>query len=123
MAPLPPAFAGVPGDPLKEAISREVSVYVGGSDGLVAREVFSREVSFFAGADPPSRFPETFSREVSLVITTPTWPAPVSTLSASVSPTGERVTLDWSSYNEIAQADVLRYAIYMSAAPSRTSWS
>ena len=92
-------------DPVVECVSAHV----------VAAEVFSREVSFLLTADPEPRFAEAVSRETSIVVATADHPAPVTGLTVDASPAGDRATLDWSGYNELAQHDVARYAIYWSA--------
>jgi hypothetical protein len=102
---------------LKEAFSREFSVYAGGDLTPLVKDIASREVSLFIGADGSSPYPQTCSREFSLLITTPAVPQRVTQLTISVSPTGDAVTLDWSAYNEIAQNDVVRYRVYVSTAP------
>ena len=102
---------------LRETFSREFSVHVGGEQTPLVKEFISREVSCFVGAEPSPPYSQAFSRELSLLITTPVIPARVTQLSVSVSPTGDRVLLDWSAYNEILQGDVVRYRIYVSTTP------
>jgi hypothetical protein len=105
-----PALAQTP--LLKEAISREVSILVVSDPTPVYKEAVSREVSVFASSDPTLVLKEAVSREVSLVVQTFAVPAPVTPLTVDTSTTGDRATLDWSGYNEVAQHDVARYAIY-----------
>ena len=100
-APLP-AFAQGP-ELLREAFSREYSIHVGGEQTPLVKDIASREVSIFVGAEPSSPYAQAISREMSIVVTTLAIPARVTQLAVSVSPTGDRATLEWCSYNEIAQ--------------------
>jgi subtilase family serine protease len=111
-----PALAQTP-PLLQEAFSREYGVFVGEDPSPVARDVCSREVSFFTGTDGPLAYAETVSRECSVVVTTSTLPQPISDIAITVSPTGDSATLDWSTYNELSQYDLLRYRVYVSTGP------
>ena len=83
---------------------------------VIAPEVVSRELSIFAGGTTTPTFSEISSREISVLVTTPAAPDRLAELRIDISPTGDRASLDWSGYNELAQRDVLRYRIYI--APS-----
>jgi hypothetical protein len=119
-AGLPPvAWAQTP-PLLKEAVSRECSVSIGSVQTPEIQDVASREVSVFVGGDSMPAYGEAISREVSAVVTTPGPPQPITQLAISVSPTGDRATLDWSAYNEVQQGDVVRYLVFISTAPFTT---
>lgn len=84
---------------------------------LIAREVVSRELSVFVGGEPEPPLRQAISREVSLVVTTPDVPAPVTGLGSGFTATMSQaayraIDLDWPSYNELAQRDVVRYRVY-----------
>lgn len=98
---------------LREAISREYSIHVGGLQTPTTKEVLSREFSVFVGAEPAIPHQEALSRELSLVVSTEAVPSAVAQLTVAVSPTGERATLDWRGYDEFAQHDLRRYDIYV----------
>ena len=102
---------------LRETVSREVSLNVGGVQAEGGQEAFSREVSLFSGSDPSAVYSDTISREISLMVTTPEIPERVTELTVTPSPTGDRVTLNWSGYNELIQRDVVRYDIFFSTQP------
>ena len=99
---------------MQQVISREYSIHVGGVQTPEYKELVSREVAVFVGDEPTPPFKQVVSREFSIVVTTPAVPAKVSPFVVTPTPTGESVTLSWSGYNEWAQADIVRYDIYMS---------
>ena len=105
---------------LKEAFSREFSIYVGGDQTPLVKDISSREVSLFIGGDPVSSYAQAISREVSVVVITLAVPQRLTQLTVNVSPTGDTATLNWSAYNEIAQNDVVRYRVYVSTTPFNT---
>jgi hypothetical protein len=84
---------------------------------VISQEVISREVSLFVGGEPASPYREVVSREYSIVVPDTAVPAPVTGLNsgflANTSSTSEALDIDWSSYNEVAQRDVVRYRIYV----------
>ncbi len=84
---------------------------------VISQEVVSREVSLFVGGEPASPYREVVSREYSIVVPDTAVPAPVTGLHsgflANTSSTSEALDIDWSSYNEVAQRDVVRYRIYV----------
>jgi hypothetical protein len=84
---------------------------------VLSPQSISREVSIFIGAEPDPPYRQVVSREVSLVVTTPEPPAAVAQVARTVSPAGDRVTLDWSGYNEWLQRDVARYDVYLTDRP------
>ncbi len=87
---------------------------------VLAPEAISRELSLFVGGEPSSPYAQTFSREMSVLITTPSPPDRVSQLTVNSSPTGDSAALNWSAYNELLQRDVVRYDIYISSQPFTT---
>jgi hypothetical protein len=99
---------------IKEVISREVSIHVGGIQTPEYKEVVSRETSVFIGGEPEPPYKEVISREVSVVITTPQPPTRITQLNVSATPSGDSVTLSWNGYNEWSEKDVARYNIYFS---------
>jgi hypothetical protein len=111
-----PALAQGP-ELLREAFSRECSIHVGGEQTPLIKSFTSREVSMFVGAEPTPPYAEAVSREVSMVVTTLAPPERVTQLTVTPSPTGDRATLEWCGYNELAQSDLVRYRIYVSTAP------
>lgn len=117
-----PGFASVAhaDELLKDAFSREFSLFAGSDGSPLIKDIASREVSLFVGSDGLSPCPEAVSREISLLVTTPGTPQRVTQLGITVSPTGDAARLDWSGYDEIAQHDVARYRIYVMTAPFRT---
>ena len=84
---------------------------------VLAPQAISRELSLFVGAEPVPPYPQAISRELSVLTTTPEVPARVEHLLVIVSPTGDTVTLDWSAYNEIAEHDVVAYRIFAADVP------
>jgi hypothetical protein len=82
-----------------------------GAAYVLMPEVISREATVFVG-EGPNR--EVVSREASVVVDNPGPPDPVGEFSVEISPTGSTVTLDWTSYNQWIQRDVVRYRIYHS---------
>ncbi|MCU0779914.1 MAG: fibronectin type III domain-containing protein, partial [Akkermansiaceae bacterium] len=77
-------------------------------------ELVSREMSLFIGQEPEPPFKEVVSREYDLAVVTPEPPPAIADVLMTVSPTGDRVTLDWSSYNQWAVKDIQRFDIYLS---------
>ena len=55
-------------DPLQQAISREISVFVGSEPPAPYQQVISREVSVFVGAEPPIPDQQVISREISVFV-------------------------------------------------------
>src|SRR5690554_907297 len=97
---------------IKEVISREVSIHVGGVQDPEIREIVSREASLFVLSGPADPYPQVISREVSLANASLAPPKPVADFMVSPSPRGDRVDLDWRSYNGWAAGDILRFDIY-----------
>ena len=113
----PSAHAQIGTNLIQEVISREFSIHVGGVQVPEYKELVSREFSIFVGDEPTPPWKQVASREVSIVVTTPAWPAKVSPLVVTPTPTGESVTLSWLGYNEWAQRDVTGYRLYISDRP------
>lgn len=104
-------FAVVPVD----ALNQRPATFRYSASYVIIPELISREFTVNIGGAPESR--QTLSREVALLNASAARPAALTGLNVSVSPTGEIAILDWSTYPEIAQRDVLRYDIYQSAVP------
>ena len=81
---------------------------------VLAPQAISREVSLFVGAEETPSYAQVSSREVSVLVSTPSVPEAVTTLNVLATPGGDSATLDWSGYSEPTQHDVVRYDIYMS---------
>ncbi len=106
--------AVVRGDVLiQEVVSRELSVHVGGIQTPEIREVVSREISFSVANGSEDSIHELISREISIVNTTPEPPPILSGLRATPSATGDRIALDWSTYNPWEVRDVARFDVYL----------
>ena len=100
---------------IKEVISREVSIQVGGIQPAGIKEAFSRKASIFVSNGTVDAFTQGFSRELSIVVTSSVPPAQINTFEVSLSPTGNRATLDWSTYNQWAEMDIVHFDIYYTA--------
>lgn len=92
-----------------------------GAAYILSPQALSREVSLFVGEEPESPYAQILSREVSLLLPDAAIPAPVTGLdSGFVVQTSSHayaaVDLDWSSYEEITQGDITRYRIYVGSA-------
>ncbi len=98
---------------LREVVSREFSVQVGGVESDPVKEAVSREASIFV-ENGPSGFAQVVSREYDLVNVSSEPPPTVTGLTVSASPTGASATLDWSTYNQLAVGDIVRFQIYLS---------
>lgn len=105
---------------LKEVVSREYTVNVGGVSVPDIKEVVSREFSFIIGDEPTPLYKDIVSREVSFVVATNAVPAAIATITAQSSPTGETVTLDWGTYGELTERDIKHYDVYRSSQPITT---
>ncbi|MGE3312822.1 MAG: CARDB domain-containing protein, partial [Limisphaerales bacterium] len=103
---------------IRELVSREFSIHVGGLQTPDIKEIVSREFSISVENGAADRQRELFSREFSLVMTTAAPPPRFADLGVVVSAMGDIVTLNWSGYNPWAVGDVLRFDVYLSdAAP------
>ncbi len=85
---------------------------------VLSPQVVSRETSIFIGAEPPSPVRQVASREMSVVVPDAAVPAPVTGVGSGFIATTSTtefgaVDLDWTSYNELAQRDVVLYRIYV----------
>jgi len=83
---------------------------------VISPEVFSREVSLFIGEDV-SPHNQVISREISVLKPDAKVPAPVTGLDSGffVTTSSKKysaVDMDWTSYNEYAENDVVQYSIY-----------
>jgi len=103
---------------IRELVSREFSIHVGGLQTPEIKEIVSREFSISVENGVADRQRELISREFSVVMTTAAPPPRIGDLGVVVSAMGDTVTLNWSGYNPWAVGDVLRFDIYLSdAAP------
>jgi hypothetical protein len=100
---------------MREVVSREMSYQVEPGFYSPLAEAFSREVSFFVEPAHPDAAHEVISREVSYVLSSTNPPPKIENLAVAASPTGENVTLDWSSYNQWAIGDIDHFEIYYTA--------
>ncbi len=110
-------FAVVPVDGLGNY--NETVVY--SASYVLSPQVISREVSLFTGNQKPIPFQEIISRAASILTPDSAVPDPVtgSDSGFSVETASDEysaVILDWSSYEEAVQLDVLQYDIYVSTA-------
>ena len=85
---------------------------------VLAPEAVSREFSLFVGGEPLSPYPQVISREVSILVPDATVPEPVTGLTSGFDATTSvsafsAIDLNWSTYNEVGQRDVVRYRIYV----------
>jgi hypothetical protein len=108
---------------IKEVVSREVSLHVGGIQTPEIKEVISREVSLNRENGPANPYAQVISREVSLAVGSTAAPPAITDLVIQVSPTGDTATLDWSSYNQWQVADISHFAVYLSDAGGFTDVS
>ena len=99
---------------IREIISRELTLSVGGVQSPEFREIVSREVGLMVESGFPGVISEVISREVGLVNTSPEPPPPVTGLVLTPSPRGDRVEIDWRNYNQWAVGDIARFDIYFS---------
>jgi hypothetical protein len=84
---------------------------------ILAPQAVAREFSLFVGGEPTTPYREVASRELTILAPAVAVPDPVTGLSSgftAVTSTSafSAIDLDWSSYNELAQHDVVRYRIY-----------
>ncbi|MDF7823004.1 PA14 domain-containing protein [Pontiellaceae bacterium B12227] len=100
----------------KNIVSRECTIYIE-NESVDYPDAVSREISLQVHNGPIFGSQSLSTRACSLVITTEAAPDPVTELTVDLSPTGQRVVLDWSDYNELLQDDVLEYRIYISTSP------
>lgn len=108
---------------IKEVISREISLHVGGVQTPEIKEVVSREISLNRENGPANPYSQVISREVSLAVGSTAAPPAITDLVIQVSPTGDSATLDWSSYNQWQVADISHFAVYLSDAGGFTDVS
>jgi hypothetical protein len=83
----------------------------------LAPEAVSSEVTLFVGADAGPGRAQALSREACVMVATPAPPACVACLTVAVAPRGDAVRLDWSGYDELLQRDVVRYDVYVADRP------
>ena len=80
-------------------------------------ELVTREQGVFVGAEPDPPYRQVETREVSLVVSDGPAPPRLEDFKVAVSPTGNRVTLDWSKYDRWSVRDITHYDIYYSEHP------
>lgn len=88
---------------------------------VLSPQALSREVSLLVGGASDPSYPQAISREASILVPDAAVPAPVTGIDSGflveTSPAAfGAVEMDWSGYNETAQRDVLRYRIYVGPA-------
>ena len=98
---------------IRELVSREYAIQVGGVQTPEVKELVSREYSVFVLTGPLDPYHEVVSREFSLVNTPAEPPPAVTNLLLKVSPAGDTVALDWSAYNQWAVGDIVRFDVYL----------
>jgi hypothetical protein len=112
--------------PYRDVFVAVVAVDVlGGFDSIVfysaayfaGREAVTREATLFVGADRGAAGAEAVSREACLMVSTPAPPERVLDPAVGVTPRGDAVTLDWSTYDELRQRDVVRYEVFLQDRP------
>ncbi len=81
---------------------------------VISPEAISREFSLFVGQETASPYREVISRELDLAIVPAAPPPAIADFDVTVSPGGDRATLDWSGYNQWLNAPVRRFDIYLS---------
>ena len=83
---------------LREIVSREYAVHVGGVESDPVKQASSREISI--SVEPGrSDFSQVISREYDVVVVSNAPPPVITGLTVTSSPTGDAATLDWSSSN------------------------
>ncbi len=87
----------------------QTTVRSAGSYPLIP-QVISREVGIYAGAAVKPTFPQPVSREISLLVADSVPPEPIEDLQVQIDDAGN-ITLDWSTYDEASQADLVNYRI------------
>ncbi len=102
---------------ITQLISREYSVDIGGVQSPDIQQLTSRELSVSIENGPDNPWSQLSSREYSTVLLSGTPPPQVSAITASNSPSGSRVLLNWSNYNQWAVGTVARFDIYYSSQP------
>ncbi|HNQ91034.1 MAG TPA: hypothetical protein PKM73_20665 [Verrucomicrobiota bacterium] len=98
---------------VRELASREHAVHVGGVEATPTRELASRELSISI-ENGAGDFAQAISREVDVAVDRDGAPPAIPQLVLTVSPTGDSTALDWSSYNQWAVGDIVRFNIYLS---------
>lgn len=89
---------------------------------VLTGELASREVGVFQGAEPEPPHRSAASREVSVVLPDEKAPEPIHSTEGGLDVVTSKsrpraLELDWARYNEVAQRDVARYAIYVAREP------
>lgn len=90
------------------------------SSYVLAGAVASREYTVDVGAESSPRHRMLASHEISMLVTTPEVPAPVTCANCGLTARDSMNSysafdLDWESYNETGQQDVIDYRIYLAA--------
>ena len=99
---------------ITQLISREYSVDIGGVQTPDIKQVTSHEFSLFINNGPANPYSQASSREYSLAVVATIPPPPVTGFTASNSPSGNQVLLNWRSYNQWAAAPIAAFNIYLS---------
>jgi len=101
---------------IREVVSREYSAHVGGVETTPQKEIVSRELSSYVENGSSDLVHEVVSREYDALVDSPGTPLAITAITASLSPTGESLTLDWTASNPWAVRDIQRFDIYISDA-------
>jgi hypothetical protein len=102
---------------ITQLISREYSLDVGGVQTPDIQQLSSREISLSIDDGPANPFSQATSREYSAVIVSAIPPPQVTGITASNSPSGSQVILNWGNYNQWAVGTVAQFNIYYSTTP------
>jgi len=81
---------------------------------VISPQAISREVTFFIGEEVAPPVKQVASREVDVVIVSNAPPPPVTGLVIGINASGDTATLDWSAYNQFAIGDITHFNIYLS---------
>lgn len=106
---------------LREVASRELTLDIGGAESIPGKETVSREFSIHVENGGTAVVGQINSREMDVLVSSSAAPPAVTGVVVSVSPTGDSATLNWSSYNQWAVGDIIRFDIYYSATGAFTS--
>lgn len=106
---------------LREVVSREHSVHVGGVESSPPQQAVSREFSIHIENGAQALIGQVVSRELDLLVSSAAAPPALTGVQVNVSPTGETASLDWSSYNQWAVGDIQRFDVYYSPSGAFTN--
>ncbi len=101
-----------------DVLGNRITAVANSAAYVISPQVISREASLFIGAETATPYGQIVSREVSIIVPDAAVPAPVTGIGSGftsvTSVTRYRaLDLDWSTYNELLQNDVVRYRVYV----------